>query len=131
MIFLSNAALRYAVEVCAEIPSYQVIVTALTDKLPGVQRELINLANQICGTEVYWIKSSCKSSCNRTEIYLKNGSHIMLTPANESMRGYSSNLLIADRDIDRETLETVFYAKEILDMFDYNEYHRQKGKETL
>ena len=40
-------------------------------------------------------------------------------------------MFIADRDIDRETLETVFYAKEILDMFDYNEYHRQKGKETL
>lgn len=127
MIFLSNAALRYAVEVCAEIPSYQVIVTALTDKLPGVQRELINLANQICGTEVYWIKSSC----NRTEIYLKNGSLIKVVPANESARGYRSHLLIADRDIDRETLEAVFYAKEILDVFDYKEYHRQKGKETL
>ena len=127
MIFLSNAALRYAVEVCAETERHQVIVAALADKRSEIQNKLIDLVKQVCESEVYMIKNIC----NRTEIYYKNGSHIMLTPANESMRGYRSNLLIADRDIDRETLETVFYAKEILDMFDYNEYHCQKGKETL
>lgn len=127
MIFLSNAALRYAVEVCAEIERHQVMVAALADKRSEIQNKLIDLVKQVCESEVYMIKNIC----NRTEIYYKNGSHIMLAPANESMRGYRSNLLIADRDINRETLETVFYAKEILDMFDYNEYHRQKGKETL
>lgn len=127
MIFLSNAALRYAVEVCAETEQYKVIVTALADKRPEIQNKLINLVKQVCESEIYTIKNIC----NRTEIYYKNGSYIILAPANESMRGYRSHLLIADRDIDRETLEAVFYAKEILDMFDYEEYHRQKKKDTL
>ena len=127
MIFLSNAALRYAVEVCAETEQYKVIVTALADKRPEIQNKLIDLVKQVCESEIYMIKNIC----NRTEIYYKNGSYIILAPANESMRGYRFHLLIADRDIDRETFEDVFYAKEILDMFDYKEYHRQKGKETL
>lgn len=127
MIFLSNAALRYAVEICAEVPKYQVIVTALVDKRLKIQEDLIDLVNRLYISEVHWIKNSY----NRAEIYLKNGSHITVVPASDSARGYREHLLIVDKDINPKVIKDVFIHKEILDWDDYEEYHRKKEKETL
>lgn len=92
MLFLSNAALRYAVDICLEKDNYKVGIAVIgEDKRNTVQQMILDM---VTGSD--YIESVRNSKYNFT-IDFKNGSYIKLINASDNSRGNRLHLLIADK----------------------------------
>ena len=110
MIYLSNAALRYAVNICLELPNYHVIIC------PESRSEWGDLIDQI----IDYIPSLTEN-INRTKktksgncfIEFTNGSIILFCPAKENSRGMRANLIIASSKLNENFINAVLIPMEI------------------
>lgn len=110
MIYLSNAALKYAVDVCLELPTYKVIVC------PELRAKWDYILDQM----VDYIPSKdiniCRILKNKSGDYyisFTNGSIIRIVPASDSSRGYRANLVVVDNKVDEDIINTVLRPIEI------------------
>lgn len=111
MIYLSNAALRYAVNICFELPNYRVVIC------PEFRSEWRDLIDQI----IDYIPPSLAISVNRIHktksgncfIEFSNGSVILFCSAHESSRGIRANLVIVSSKLDEGFINAVLIPMEI------------------
>lgn len=110
MIYLSNAALRYAVNICLELPNYHVIIC------PKSRNEWEDIIDQLVdyipslGINVNKISKSKSGDCC---IKFTTGSIIRFVLASDSSRGYKTNLVIVDSEVDEDIINTVLRPMEI------------------
>lgn len=110
MIYLSNAALRYAVNICLELPNYHVVIC------PEFRNEWVDIIDQLIdyipslGINVHRILKSKSGDCC---IEFTTGSIIRFVPAHDSSRRYRTNLVIVDSKIDEDIINTVLRPMEI------------------
>lgn len=120
MIFLSNAALRYAVDICQEKENYRVGIASIdTDKLETMRKLLPTLI-----TDRDCIETIINSK-NNFKIYFKNGSWIRFLSVNNS-KGSRFHLLIADKNIPIDIMNNVLRPCENLAWLEYT-----YGQQTL
>lgn len=110
MIYLSNAALRYAVNICLELPNYHVVIC------PEFRNERADFIDQIIDyipSFVTNINRAKKTKSGNCFIEFSNGSIIRFCPANESSRGIRANLVIASSKLDKDFINAVLLPMEI------------------
>ena len=105
MIWLSNSALRYAVDVCNEIPNYRAIVyvrmiTHADDIKYKLRTYLKNTRAMITDTAQSWHAT------------YSNGSRLDVVAATDRARGRRCNLAIAEAGIDENIIDTVIRPAE-------------------
>lgn len=115
MIFLSNAAIRYAHEICEERSNYRVVIISPNKET----RNFIYNYLQGCFdyNDIHTIKSS---RVEKYDICYNNGSVIRIFAGAENERGAKCHLLIADRETNREVLDTIFRPSEICEQIEYD-----------
>lgn len=114
MLFLSNAALRYAVDICLEKDKYKVgIATKGFEKRDIVRQQILDM---ITGSDCV---EHIRNSKYNFEVQFKNGSVIKLILASDSSRGNMLHLLIVDREISIDVVECVLKRCELLDWIEY------------
>lgn len=104
MIYLSNAALRYAVNICLESPNYHVVIC------PEFRSEWGDLIDQIIDYVPFLaenINRTKKTKSGNCFIEFINGSVILFCPAKENSRGIRANLIIASSKLDKDFVNTV------------------------
>lgn len=110
MVYLSNAALRYAVNICLELPNYHVIIC------PKSRNEWKDIIDQIVdyipslAINVNRIHTAKSSNCF---IEFFNGSVIKFVAAHESSRGYRANLVEVSSEVSDEFINAVLRPMEI------------------
>lgn len=110
MIYLSNAALRYAVNICLELPNYRVVIC------PESRNEWADLIDQIIDyipSLAININRAKKTKSGNCFIEFSNESVILFCPANESSRGIRANLVIASSKLDEDFINAVLIPMEI------------------
>lgn len=110
MIYLSNAALRYAVNICLESPNYHVVIC------PEFRSEWGDLIDQIIDyvpSLAENINRVKKTKSNNCFIEFSNGSVILFCPAKENSRGMRANLIIASSKLDKDFIYAVLLPMEI------------------
>lgn len=110
MIYLSNAALRYAVNICLELPNYRVIIC------PEFRNEWGDLIDQIIDyipSLAENINRAKKTKSGNCFIEFSNGSIILFCPAKENSRGMRANLIIASSKLDKDFIYAVLLPMEI------------------
>ena len=110
MIYLSNAALRYAVNICLELPNYRVVIC------PEFRSEWGDLIDQIIDyvpSLAENINRAKKTKSGNCFIEFTNGSIILFCPAKESSRGMRANLIIASSKLDEDFINAVLIPMEI------------------
>ena len=110
MIYLSNAALRYAVNICLESPNYHVVIC------PEFRSEWGDLIDQIIDyvpSLVENINRTKKTKSGNCFIEFSNGSIILFCPAKENSRGMRANLIIASSKLDKDFIYAVLLPMEI------------------
>lgn len=110
MIYLSNAALRYAVNICLELPNYRVVIC------PESRNEWADLIDQIIDyipSLAININRAKKTKSGNCFIEFSNESVILFCPANESSRGLRANLIIVSSKLDEEFINVVLRPMEI------------------
>lgn len=110
MIYLSNAALRYAVNICLELPNYHVVIC------PEFRNEWVDLIDQIIDyipSLTMNINHINKSKSNNCSIEFTNGSIILFCPAYRSSKGRRANLVIASSKLDKDFIDAVLIPMEI------------------
>ena len=110
MIYLSNAALRYAVNICLELPNYRVVIC------PEFRSEWEDLMDQIVDyvpSLAENINRATKTKSSNCFIEFVNGSIIQFCSANESSRGLRANLIIVSSKVDEEFINVVLRPMEI------------------
>lgn len=105
MIWLSNSALRYAVDVCNEIPNYRAIVyvrmiTQADDIKHKLRTYLKNIRAIITDTEQSWHAT------------YSNGSRLDVVAATDRARGRRCYLAVAEAGIDKNIIDTVIRTAE-------------------
>ena len=104
MIYLSNAALRYAVNICLESPNYHVVIC------PEFRSEWGDLIDQIIDyipSLAENINRAKKTKSGNCFIEFSNGSVILFCPAKENSRGMRANLIIASSKLDKDFIYAV------------------------
>lgn len=114
MIFLSNAAIRYAVDVCQERERHKVGIAIQGEDKRNAMRDLIlsMVSDSDCVERI-------RNSKHNFEILFKNGSVIRFIFPSDSARGNKLHLLIADKEIQIDIIQTVLKRCEILDWYEY------------
>ena len=110
MIYLSNAALRYAVNICLELPNYRVVIC------PESRNEWADLIDQIIDytpSLAININRAKKTKSGNCFIEFSNESVILFCPTNESSRGLRANLIIVSSKLDEEFINVVLRPMEI------------------
>lgn len=118
MLFLSNAALRYAVDVCQEREKHKVGIAIHGEDKRNDMRELI--LSMISGSDCI---ERIKNTKINFEIYFKNGSVIKFVYPSDSARGNRWHLLIADKEIPMDIIQNVLKHCEFLDWYEYQFEH--------
>ena len=114
MIFLSNAALRYAVDICQEKEKYRVGIASLdADKLEAMRELLPTLI-----VDRHCIESIINTK-NEFRIRFTNGSTIMFISSSSNACGQRLHLLIADRDIPFDIMNNILRPCENLEWMNY------------
>lgn len=98
MIYLTKSALKYAANICEELPRYRVGIYPLYRlEIGGLMKSIQEYANDI---------QRVVSTSDQGQIYFNNGSVIQfISPTEDNARGNAFCLVIADKDIDYD-----FYA---------------------
>lgn len=110
MIYISNAALRYAVNICLELPNYHVIICP---KSRGEWRDIIDqIVDYIPSLAINVSRIHTVKSGN-CFIEFFNGSVIKFVAAHESSRGCRTNLVIVDSKVNDEFINAVLRPMEI------------------
>ena len=117
MIFLSPAAIDYAVNMCFEEPRYNILMvtkyhgsaSAVADT---IRDRLIN--NEYRG----------EITRRMTTFYFENGSLIRVISSGERIPGFRANLVVVDIGVNREALDQA-RSHELNDWARYNAYHRE------
>ena len=111
MIYMSNAALRYAVNICLELPRYKVLICPeLRSEWSDIMDQLVDYIPSL-NLNVHRILKSRTGDCR---IEFTNRSTIRFVLASDSSRGYRANLVIVDSKIDEDIINTVLQPKEII-----------------
>lgn len=116
MLYLSDAAIDYAVAMCTSNPRYKVIIA-----VSGV-RKRHNVFNHIVGS-VERSPGIVVSGGILKLIEWQNGSTIRIVPCSNSSRGMRAHLVIVDNDADEDVVNTVFRRIEILEQIDRRQRH--------
>ena len=97
MIYLTESALKYAVNICEELPGYKVgICPCYRAEIEGLMKKVQEYANDV---------QSVVFTSGAGRICFNNGSAIEFIPPIESdVRGRAFCLVIADKDIDYDFL---------------------------
>lgn len=120
MIYLSESALKYAVNICEELPGYKVgIATSALPLLVALKFFYTAIAKDRDTIEVI---ENEKRDCATIEF--SNGSSIRFIPISESSRGYAFSLLIVEYGIDKEFVNCVLRPCERVDYY----LNRLKGQ---
>ena len=112
MIYLTESALKYAVNICEELPRYRIGIC------PRYRAEIESLLKNVqeYARDVQRIVFSKNSSSG--QIYFNNGSMIEFIPPIEShVRGRAFCLVIADKDIDHDFLYDRLRPAEKIDYY--------------
>lgn len=113
MIYLSESALKYAANICEELPGYKVgIATSALPLLVALKFFYTAIAKDRDTIEVIENK---KRDCATIEF--SNGSTIQFISASEKSRGYAFNLLIVEYGIDKEFVSCVLRPCEKVDYY--------------
>lgn len=110
MIYLTNSAVQYAVNICSELEGYKVVIACDRANATKLFETLLSITN---GNDIYKVHDDGLS--------FKNGSTIRFVPISESARGYKAHLLIVDAEIEDELLHQVLLPMEVLDWYRYND----------
>ena len=124
MLYLSDAAIDYAVAMCTSNPRYKVIIA-----VSGV-RKRHNVFNHIVGS-VERSPGIVVSGGILKLIEWQNGSTIRIVPCSNSSRGMRAHLVIVDNDADEDVVNTVFRRIEILEQIDRRQRHEVFDMNTL
>lgn len=124
MLYLSDAAIDYAVAMCTSNPRYKVIIA-----VSGV-RKGHNVFNHIVGS-VERSPGIVVSGGILKLIEWQNGSTIRIVPCSNSSRGMRAHLVIVDNDADEDVVNTVFRRIEILEQIDRRQRHEVFDMNTL
>lgn len=121
MIFLSNSALRYAVDICQERERYRVGIASMDEDKLEAMRELLPalITDRDCIEKII-------NSKNEFKIYFKNGSLISFLSTNNSL-GRRLHLLIADINIPIDIMNSILRPCENLAWMEYT-YEQQTIK---
>lgn len=110
MIYLSNAALRYAVNICLELPNYHVVICSESRSEWG---DLIDQIVDYIPSLSENINRAKKTKSGNCFLEFSNKSVILFCPAKESSRGMRANLIIASSKLDKNFINTVLLPMEI------------------
>lgn len=110
MLYLSKAAVDYAMAICASKPRYRVVIATATE------RDRDNIIQYIEGSHE-WSPDRIFKGSNKCAEWT-NGSKINITYAHTSSRGMRAHLVIADENINDEIINAVFRRIEILEQAD-------------
>lgn len=114
MIFLSNSALKYAVDICQEKEKYKIGIASMdTDKLEAMRELLPTLITDRDCVE------SILNSKNEFRICFKNGSTIRLINSSYNACGLRFHLLIVDRSISIDIINNMLRPCENLEWLEY------------
>ena len=114
MLFLSNAAIHYAVDICLEKDKYKVgIAVKGFEKRDSVRQQILDM---VAGSDCV---GHIRNSNYNFEVQFKNGSRIKLILASDNSRGNKLHLLIVDREISIDIVECVLKRCELLDWMEY------------
>ena len=102
MIYLSESALKYAVNICEELSNYKVGIVLASKKIGYTAMQVIRDAITDTEATVYYIDN------NKHRIDFSNGSTIQFISASGKTRGYVPHLLIIEHNIDRDSLNRIF-----------------------
>ena len=118
MLFLSNAAIRYAVDVCQEREKHKIGIAIHGEDKRNNMRELIlsMISNLDCIERI-------RNTKVNFEIYFKNGSMIKFVYPSDNARGNRWHLLIADKEIPMDIIQNVLKRCELLDWYEYQFEH--------
>ena len=108
MLYLSDAAIDYAVAMCTSNSGYKVIIA-----VNGV-RTRHNVYNHIVST-VERNPGMVISGGIRRSIEWQNGSVLRVVPCSNNSRGFRAHLVIVDDNADEEVVDTVFRNMETLE----------------
>ena len=128
MIFLSDAAIEYAVKICAETSEYQVGIFISKKFNPArfenIKRNVIEIAHDFVELkDAYYIKKIVDSD-RECSIRFSNDSQLFLFDANwAGFCGFRLHLLIADMNINERILTDSLLPMEYLDWQDYKRFH--------
>ena len=97
MIYLFLSALKYAANICEELPKYKIGIALrdISDSKSIIDILKINIKD--IGVKIII------SKCN-PRIEFSNGSSIKFISASDNSRSFATNLLIVEYDIDRELI---------------------------
>lgn len=110
MIYLSNAALRYAVNICLELPNYHVVICSESRSEWG---DLIDQIVDYIPSLSENINRAKKTKSGNCFLEFSNKSVILFCSAKESSRGTRANLIIASSKLDKNFINTVLLPMEI------------------
>ena len=110
MIYLSNAALRYAVNICLKLPNYHVVICPESRSEWG---EFIDQIIDYIPSLAINFNRAKKTKSGNCFIEFTNGSIILFCPAKESNRGMRANLIITSPKLDEDFINAVLIPMEI------------------
>ena len=132
MIYLSNAAIRYAFEVAQEIEQYRVLIVLNSE---DEKNNVINILNDCIVSanedDDKPITTQTSITRRRKTLYFANGSIIdVLSPVHENtMRGFKAHLVIASRYFQDNFVYTSIRMTEILEDFKQREIKEEMERD--
>ncbi len=110
MIYLSLSALKYAANICEELPKYKIGIALqdISDSKSIIDILKVNIKD-------VGVKISISKYNPRIEF--SNGSSITFISASDNLRGFALNLLIVEYSIDREIINCVLRPCEKVDYY--------------
>ena len=113
MIYLSESALKYAVNICEELPGYKVGIALSSKNGYDIMQVIVDAITDAKAT-IYFIDN------NKHRIEFSNGSTIQFIPTcnnNILVKGYVMHLLVVEHNIDKEFVSCVLRPYEKLDYY--------------
>lgn len=115
MLYYSNAALRYAVDRCFEIPGHKVLIS--TSHRKETDNYLKKYIKSIGIDESLSYILRCSSS-SASVYHFFNASRIIVALPHENSRAIRCNLLIADMDLNESFIQDVLRPMELPKRFE-------------
>lgn len=106
MIYLSESAVKYAVNICEELPGYKVGIALSSKNGYDIMQVIMDAITDDEAT-IYFINN------NSHRIEFSNGSTIQFISLPDGIRGYVPHLVIVENNIDREFVNSVLWLDEI------------------